>query len=45
MVYGYPSGDIGQDRVSIFVNGEEKVAAWCKSDAGNVFAVSEREGI
>jgi hypothetical protein len=41
----YPSRDIGQDRVAIFVDGQEEVAAGCKADTSNVFAMSEGEGV
>lgn len=45
VVDGYPSRDICQDRVAIFVDGQEEVAAGCKADTSNVFAMSEGEGV
>lgn len=45
MVYRYATRHIGQDCVTILVNGEEQVAAGCKSNSGNVLAVRKGEGV
>lgn len=45
MVDGYAAGDVGQDRMAVFVNGEEEVAAWREAYSNNVLAMCEREGV
>ena len=37
--------DVGENRMSVFVDGEEKVASWGKTEARDVLAVGEWEGV
>jgi len=43
VVHGYAPVHIGQDGMAILVDGEEEVPARSKTDAGDVFAMRERE--
>lgn len=39
------AGDIGEDRMAILIDGEEKIASWGKAEAGDVLSVGKWEGM
>lgn len=45
VVENYAAGHVCEDGAAIFVDGEEEVSAGVESEAGNVFAVGEGEGM
>ena len=45
MIDGDLTRNVGEDSLSIFVNGEEEIAAWCQAEPSDVLAMREREGV
>jgi len=45
VVDGYPAGDVGEDRMAIFVDGEEDVAAGCQTEPRDVLAMRKGQRV
>lgn len=45
MIDGHAAGNVGQDRMAVFVNGEKEVSAWGEADSDNVLAMGEWQGM
>lgn len=41
VVDGHAAGNVGQNRMAVFVNGEKEVSAWGEADSNNVLAMGE----
>lgn len=45
MIDGHAAGNVGQDRMAVFVNGEKEVSARGEADSNNVLAMGEWQGV
>lgn len=45
MIDGYTAGNVGQDRMTLIVNGEKEIAAGREADSSNVFAMGKGQSV
>lgn len=45
MIDGYAAGNVGQDRMTLIVNGEKEISAGGEADSSNVLAMCEGQGM
>lgn len=45
MIDGYTAGNVGQDRMTLIVNGEKEIAAGREADSSNVLAMGKGQSV